>query len=135
MVELLDDDDRDELLDTLVELTKDKPMYDPWKAYEYLTECANLRMVGGYCVGYALVTPWFSSVPMLTELVVIRLRAGGTLTDVTDFLTATAENFGAQFVGVGTMLADNNEALSRMYQKRGFAVAGHQLIKEVGPCA
>lgn len=87
-------------------------------------------LVDGYLVVFALGTPWYSTSPVISELLIVRVRPGGTLTGVAQFLKDQARSARAAIVAVGTAFARSDRALTRLYQSEGFQPEGTTLTWE-----
>lgn len=91
----------------------------------------HAAMVGGIFVFFAVGTPWYSRTPLLSELLVVRVRPGGTLKDVARSLEREAAAAGASRVVIGTAFATNDRALSRIWQRLGYREEAITLSKEI----
>lgn len=103
---------------------------DPMTAYRSMCGSDYVWFVDGYLVYFAVGTPWYSTTPILSELLVVRVGEGGTLAGVANFLRSQARAAGARLVAVGTSWSKNDRALSRMYQAEGFTPQATLLISE-----
>lgn len=75
-------------------------------------------------------SPWYNSgVTVLEELMVLALVPGGDFRKVTEFLDQVAAARGCDFISSGTALATSDRALSRLYMRAGYDVAGTMLTK------
>jgi len=107
-------------------------LMDPEPTYDFLSSLDTVYTVGPYLVAYAIHMPWYSYDEVLCDLLVMRITADtGSLSDVTDFLEAEARANNVKFVAVGTLLAPNDKALVRAYERQGYSIAATQLVKEI----
>lgn len=75
-------------------------------------------------------SPWYNpNVSVLEELMVLALVPGGDFRSVTKFLDQVAAARGCDFISSGTALATSDRALSRLYMRSGYTVAGTMLTK------
>ncbi|WCD56064.1 hypothetical protein [Caulobacter phage BL198] len=89
---------------------------------------------GAYLVVYDVGTPWYANPDkhkFLSEIIVLALVPGGSLSVVPEFLANQAREAGAVVAGAGTALAPNNRALARVYSRAGFNIEAFILIKEI----
>ena len=84
-----------------------------------------------YLVAFAITTPWYLSVQLLQELLVLRLRAGGHFCVVTDFLLRKAKEAGCVMIGAGTALAPYDRTLASMYEQQGYRMGAYTLTKDI----
>ena len=85
-----------------------------------------------YLVVFDLGGVWYNKTLLcVEEKLVLCVNPGGNLREVTDFLEYIARLNGAAVVGVGTALAHNDRALSRMYSRLGYQPSGVTLIKHI----
>ncbi|WCA46227.1 hypothetical protein [Caulobacter phage DCM] len=98
-------------------------------------EDTNAWIVGGaYLVVFDISTPWYANPDkhkFLSEIIVLALLPGGSLSVVPEFLERKAREAGAVVAGAGTALAPNNRALARVYSRAGFNIEAYILIKEI----
>lgn len=96
------------------------------KYYVYIVEETYLVMAD---CGNA----WFANEEdkALAEMLVLKIypQGPGKFNDITRALTALARTVGARAICVGTALAVNNRALTRMYTRGGFEVSAVELYK------
>jgi len=105
------------------------------------TEFVLAQILGGhvhaallphYLVVFDLGNVWYNKTLLcVEEKLVLAVSPGGQLREVTDFLEYIARVNGANFVGVGTALAHDDRALSRMYSRLGYQPSGVQLTKRI----
>lgn len=85
-----------------------------------------------YLVVFDIGGVWYNpELLYVEERLVLAVSPGGRLSDVTTFLEELARLNGAEYVGVGTALAHNDEALSRMYSAEGYQPSGITLTKRM----
>lgn len=134
----------DEIKDKLIEAQEDlilagtKVMakdFDADKTLRFLLANSYMDLVHGYLVCYAIDLPWYATKPVLTELLVLRVRNGGKFQDVTDHLEAQAKRHQCPYVAAGTTLAASDELLARAYQGKGYSPGAIQMVKEIDLCA
>lgn len=83
-----------------------------------------------YLVVYVVGSPWYTYKRVLEEQVVIRIYPGpGILNEVVTALEDIAAKSNCIGVSVGTALADNDVALCRLYERRGFQTECISLYK------
>ena len=124
-------------LGSIVWKATNRPTKALHKIVDHLAAYTSLRqggyevwLVEGYLVVFAVGTPWYSDQPVLSELLIVRVRPGGTLTGVAQFLKDQARSAGAVIVAVGTAFAQSDRALTRLYQSEGFQPEGTTLTWE-----
>lgn len=105
--------------------------YDPYKALMFLKQHTNMAMVKGYLVAYLVDKPWYSNERVLCEMLVLRMCPTGTLRDVIEFFEREAKVLDCNRIVTGTLLATNDQALVRLYQRQGFTLSACQLSKEI----
>lgn len=88
-------------------------------------------MVEGYFVYYDIGTPWYSNKPILSELLIVRVRPGGTLRDVARFLEVIAALYDLTHICIGTAFSRSDRALARLWQGMGYKQEGITLSKEI----
>lgn len=98
--------------------------------HSILAGAVQARIVHGYLVLFTVGSPWYSTVSVLEECLVLRLYPGGTLRDVAAFLELEAEANGCVRVCVGTALA-NDRAIARVYNSAGFYEEARTLVKDL----
>lgn len=109
--------------------------FDAEKACKFLLNHTYMELVEGYLVCYAIDVPWYATKPVLMEMLVLRLYAGGTLRGVTNFLEDQARLHQCNYVAVGTTLAASDELLAAGYQRKGYQTGAIQMVKEIDLCA
>ena len=87
-----------------------------------------------YLVSFALAKLWFTEEYFIEEKLVIRAYKDGKadFNSVIDALEHTARMTGAKGIITGTLMAPNNRAMSRLYQKRGFKIVQLGMLKTMG---
>ena len=86
-------------------------------------------VVEGYLVVYDVVVPFYSRLPVLAEVMVLRIGRGGTISDVAAFLQAKAQEAGCPTQHAGTAFSFNDDTLANLYIKEGFSQGGVSLCK------
>jgi hypothetical protein len=85
-----------------------------------------------YLVVFDLGQVWYNKTLLcVEEKLVLAVSPGGQLREVTDFLEYIARVNDATLVGVGTALAHDDRALSRMYSRLGYQPSGVTLTKRI----
>ena len=75
-----------------------------------------------FLVVYNVGSPWYAERTFLQELMVLRVGPGSSFDAVCDILEDLANEHDATEIIVGSALARHPRALSRMYQRRGYAI-------------
>lgn len=85
-----------------------------------------------YLVLFSVIKPWFTHKTLIDEKLIFRLLDGpGKFTDVVAALEYIAHTMNASGVMVGTGLAPNDKAMSRIYQHANFEPSSVNLYKEI----
>lgn len=83
-----------------------------------------------YLVMYDHGTPWYNpNITVLEEVMVIKIAPGGSFDNVVAFLQSKGRLHNASLVSVGTALAMQDDTLAGWYERHGFQVSAHQLVK------
>ncbi len=101
-------------------------------AINWLLEHPNATVLHNrWFVVYDVATPWFSCKPVLQEHIVLRVDAGGSFSEVSDFLLSTAKANGCAAIMAGTFLARNDAQVAALYRRHGSSQAAVAMIRRL----